>query len=259
MKLFPSIAALFLFVNCINLLLAQCVSHPPAENGRGGWRTHGGSGYIPVIGNPYTAVFHERDEWKSSDGTIELFEGDTREARDSSGRTYREVKSGGIVNGHSWARVDASVMDPVCGLLIVWNTNSKVATTTHMVWSSAMQKNTSWLKPAVPETRSKNGVQTKVEDIGAKMILGVKALGTRYTSIVPAGSEWHTDKPVVVTNEKWVAPDLETFTELTSDDPRRAAVHSTKMIRLDRSEPDSTLFRIPADYSMKDRYINVQP
>ena len=37
-------------------------------------------------------------------------------------------------------------------------------------------------------------------------------------------------------------------------------VHShSQMIHLDRTEPDPTLFRIPAGYVIKDRYVDEKP
>jgi hypothetical protein len=114
-------------------VLSQCDSNSLEIHGGGGW-AYGGGGYFAITGKPYTAIFHSRNDIKLPNRPLEVYEEDTKRVRDSSGRTYRELTAGGLVNGEKKTVLYASVLDPVCGVLVEWNTDSKVATVTHLVW-----------------------------------------------------------------------------------------------------------------------------
>jgi hypothetical protein len=87
----------------------------------------------------------------------------------------------------------------------------------------------------------------------------VQAVGTRYSTVIPAGSSWRNEKPVHVVSEKWESPELEIVVQDLNDDPRISAVHSTEeMTHLDRSEPDASVFQIPKGYTIQHRYVNEQ-
>ena len=92
--------------------------------------------------------------------------------------------------------------------------------------------------------------QMAFESLGTQVIEGVLAEGRRQTTTFPVGSQGN-DRPIVVTSETWMSPDLKMTVLSKTSDPR-SGEHTTKMTHLDRSEPDAALFQPPPDYTITD-------
>lgn len=91
-----------------------------------------------------------------------------------------------------------------------------------------------------------NGVTTA---LGSKEIDGVKVNGERTTWTVEAGKIGN-EKPIVSTREVWTSPDLLLTVYSRETDPRNGDV-TYKLSGMKRGEPDSNLFKVPADYEKK--------
>jgi hypothetical protein len=88
------------------------------------------------------------------------------------------------------------------------------------------------------------------EDLGSQMIEGVMAKGQRYTQTWPAGSQGN-DRPFQTTTESWMSTDLKMSILNRSVDPRNGE-NTQKLINIRLSEPPSTLFAPPPDYTVID-------
>jgi hypothetical protein len=88
----------------------------------------------------------------------------------------------------------------------------------------------------------------KTESLGAKSIEGISATGTKTTTTIPAGTIGN-DKDLVITRESWYSPDLKLMIQSTQTDPRFGET-TYSLTNIQRSEPDPTLFQVPAGYTI---------
>lgn len=96
---------------------------------------------------------------------------------------------------------------------------------------------------------SSDGGKT-VEELGKRMIEGVETEGTRITTITPAGVIGNR-LPIKVTEERWYSPELQTPVLREYRNPRSGdSVY--RLLNIKRSEPDRSLFEVPADYRLRD-------
>ncbi|HEX4883776.1 MAG TPA: hypothetical protein VFX05_06525, partial [Casimicrobiaceae bacterium] len=63
---------------------------------------------------------------------------------------------------------------------------------------------------------------------------------------IPAGTIGN-EKPIVVTSERWFAPDLHVVVFARTADPR-AGETTYRLVNVKRGEPPAELFRVPSDY-----------
>lgn len=92
----------------------------------------------------------------------------------------------------------------------------------------------------------KEQAETRTEDLGAQVIEGVNAQGVRTTRTIPAG-EIGNDKPIDILTEVWTSSDLKTIVMSRRSDPR-SGDQIFRLSNIVRSEPDPSLFTIPADF-----------
>jgi hypothetical protein len=78
----------------------------------------------------------------------------------------------------------------------------------------------------------------------------VEAEGQRVTVTIEAGKNCN-ERPIVTVNERWYSPELQTVIFSKNSDPRIGET-IYKLINIDRGEPDSSLFQVPADYTVEE-------
>jgi hypothetical protein len=111
-------------------------------------------------------------------------------------------------------------------------------------------------RAAAPSTGARRGVgddsrpQSTMEDLGTQVIEGIQTEGKRHTLTWPVGSMGN-DRPITHILETWISPELKEVILRKSDDPR-SGEHTHKLVNIDRSEPDPSLFEPPAGYTVKD-------
>ncbi len=93
------------------------------------------------------------------------------------------------------------------------------------------------------------GKNTKTESLGKQTIEGVEAEGTRTTVTIPAG-EIGNALAIDIVNERWYSTALQTVVMTRQSDPRFGET-VYRLTNIDRSEPDKSLFQVPADYTVK--------
>ena len=106
-------------------------------------------------------------------------------------------------------------------------------------------------------TTGPNAPDFETESLGTKTIQGLSVTGTKTTSTIPAGTIGN-DKDLVITRETWYSPDLKLVIESTQSDPRFGETTYT-LTNIQRSEPDPTLFQVPAGYKVEKVPVFVQP
>ena len=92
--------------------------------------------------------------------------------------------------------------------------------------------------------------QSTMEDLGPQVIEGIQTEGKRHTLTWPVGSEGN-DRPITHVLETWTSPELKEVILRKSQDPR-SGEQTHKLVNIDRSEPDPSLFEPPAGYTVKD-------
>ena len=90
--------------------------------------------------------------------------------------------------------------------------------------------------------------QRKTESLGTQTIEGVTAEGARVTLTIPAGEIGNT-LPLEIVDETWYSPELQIMVMTKHRDPR-SGENTYRLTNLSRSEPDRSLFEVPADYTV---------
>ncbi len=98
-------------------------------------------------------------------------------------------------------------------------------------------------------TAAKSDSRLRTEDLGERMIEGVKTKGTRTTHTIPAG-EIGNERPIEITSERWYSDELQAVVMTKRSDPRSGET-TYKLLHVNRSEPMKSLFEVPADYTME--------
>jgi len=213
-----------------------------------------------IAGSPFSATEERKTVQTLGDGTqIERAESD-HIYRDSQGRTRAESMTGG--------KQRVLIVDPVAGFRIQLIPAEKTATRTAMPaggrrggrgganvpesvrssqeyqYGRAYQAMIDRGESAVPDSRPKE------EDLGIQNQNGVAAHGTRSTLTIPAG-QIGNNRDIHVVNERWYSNDLQMMVKTVNSDPR-FGVTTYQLTNLSRSNPDPSLFQVPADYTMRE-------
>ena len=160
------------------------------------------------------------------------------EYRDSEGRTRTEETSGSDTEEPRITSI--SITDPVAGVRYTLDPDA------HTAREKSMPKAVA--KGAEPSAPKQAEPQISRASLGTETIGGVLAKGTRTTTIYPAGS-FGNDRAVTVVRENWVSPELLVVVVIKVSDPRTGEFTS-RLTNISRSEPDASLFQVPAGYEV---------
>ena len=112
-----------------------------------------------------------------------------------------------------------------------------------------MEKQIDMFQQGIPRIEASQG-QKKEESLGTQTIEGVTAEGTRMTFTIPAGEIGNT-LPMELVRETWYSPELQLVVMSKFRDPRSGET-TYRLTNLTRSEPDHSLFGVPADYNVSE-------
>jgi hypothetical protein len=201
-----------------------------------------------VTGKPYSLASKTSKSTRLADGTWTTTVLEERKMRDSEGRERTETTNG------SGGATAVSLTDPTTQTIVSLFLFNKTAILTHI----------SLPKPPTPEQEARSAeIRAKAAEYRAvhpsgdttalptRTISGVFAEGKRRIITLHAATLSNGD-PVRVVEETWTSPDLGIPLASTSDDPRGQKIAMT-VTDLQRTEPDPSLFRIPADYQITER------
>ena len=90
--------------------------------------------------------------------------------------------------------------------------------------------------------------ESNKEDLGEQIVEGVRATGTRTTTVIPAGAIGN-EQPLTTVNEQWFSPELGMLVLTRHSDPRVGET-TYRLTNIVRSEPDRSLFQLPSDYTV---------
>ena len=149
------------------------------------------------------------------------------------------------------------ITDPVAGVQYTLDVQRKIA---HRVAISPNAPAPPAAAPAVKETaravESRRALpagppqETRTESLGTQIVAGGSARGARTTTTYLTGALGN-DRPFSLTSETWTAADLDVPLIAKTSDPRSGDT-IYRLINLSRTEPDPSLFQVPADYTIVD-------
>jgi hypothetical protein len=88
------------------------------------------------------------------------------------------------------------------------------------------------------------------EDLGSQTMQGITVTGTRTTRTIPKGKIGN-DAPISIVTEVWTSPELRTVLYSKRTDPRMGE-QTFQLTDITRSEPDPSLFTVPAGFTVAD-------
>jgi len=210
-----------------------------------------------VKGQPYSLVRTTTNVQTLGDGTKITRVVEEHEMRDSEGRTRDE--HGHLKDGQFNAD-NVFLTDPVAQTRTSLMLRSKTAIVTHSPEPKPLtleqQATRNALRNQAATRRQIQGVSERpeVEKLPPQTIAGVYAEGTRMTHVIPAGSVGN-DRDITTVMETWWSPDLNIMLNTCFDDPRTPK-NTTVITNLQRIEPASQLFEIPADFKVTTRPVS---
>ena len=208
-----------------------------------------------VTGCPFSAVIEITQTQTLADGTHIQTKSKGVVYRDSLGRIRYE--------NHSFVPTDKEIpespnmiqiFDPVARFSYWLSPRNAVATRSRLDEPATNQKATT--QPQQSPTRGSASPQVQeprpdsvVEKLGTQLIEGILVTGRKNTVTFPAGMEGN-DRPIVVVSEVWDSSDMGMRLLEKISNPRTGDMER-RMTNLSRTEPDPSLFQVPADYTIK--------
>ena len=240
------------------------------------FRSEFGSGEV-VKGAPYSAEAVTESVQTLADGNRIVHRDTTVLARDSEGRTRRDMTLPGMSGAAaSDAPAFSFLFDAPANISYTLDHATKTARKSTGRAFVIHAKSATTAAPAVPgapdppQPPPPPGVEEgqfirrgsiggmisagnrvpagKSESLGKQSFEGVTAEGTRTTTVIPAG-QIGNERPIEMVNERWYSPELQLVVLSKHKDPRIGET-TYKLTNLRRSEPLKSLFEVPADYTV---------
>lgn len=215
----------------------------------------GGAANAGLRGHPYSAVRETETIQTLSDGTHITRKTRMQFYRDSLGRTRQEMSTIDS-SGASSEPQNITILDPVEGVNYFLNPRTHTGT---LIRVRPINPPNPPPKPPVPvnppprppQPDAKLSSVTQQDDLGMQMMEGVWAKGTRFTTTIPANAQGN-DRPLTTVSETWFSEELQATILAKRSDPRSGEM-TERLTNIDRSEPDPSLLRPPADYTIIDQ------
>jgi hypothetical protein len=234
-----------------------------------------------VKGAPFSAEIVTESIQTLADGNRIVQRSNARVYRDGEGRVRREEERGSNSS-------NISITDPVSGVSYLLDAEKRIARQTPsmaglriMELQQAVHDLTMRVPPnaadklralAVPQQEIELKIEqeglgrvferrvpepARVEQLPARDIEGVRAVGTRRTTTIAAGAIGN-DLPIEIVSEEWTSPDLNILVMTERRDPR-LGTSTYRLVNIIRAEPDRYLFEVPSDYTLAPTGITRKP
>jgi len=211
-----------------------------------------------VTGAPYSVENTFERTQTLADGThITEKRTTSYEYRDSQGRVRMETKA---LIGFGFNHVESpddpkwiQIIDTVEGVSYVLDEQQRIAHRFQLLEPLPLKKRVQPQSNSSSVSGSSQDIprpESSAESLGTQVQEGVTIVGTRRTETYPVGMVGN-DRAFSVICEDWVAPELHLQVLWTCSDPRTGDT-TTRANNLSTSEPDPSLFRVPAGYSIVD-------
>ncbi|MGA9981640.1 MAG: hypothetical protein WBQ08_23690 [Candidatus Sulfotelmatobacter sp.] len=226
-----------------------------------------------MVGAPFSAEQESERSHVLADGTHVTQTSHVRMYRDSEGRTRND----GLLPGESATSNRApqmvQILDPVAKVRYRLDVQRQIA---HRYAFSVPEERLWRIEPPQAEGPDQSAparverapaqtaaTQTRADEtgetvrrkvsrasLGTQTIEGIETAGTQTTITIPAGAEGN-DRPIEIVCENWESPELKLQMLSKCTDPLHGD-HTTRIVSIDRSEPDQSLFQVPADFRVVD-------
>lgn len=241
--------ALILPFVCVALsgsALAQSAEQGPATPGGypGVYTRVPGIYLTPVANAPFTADEHVVSHQKTADGNERVLQTTTHVARASSGLTYTERRS--LLPASSTVEprlIEGQLYDPATHRSTLYDPLTRIARMTTLEHPRSLTPG-----PIAPSTRTRQGVVET--SLGSQTLDGLELQGLRRVRTIPAQLSG-TGKEVQTTDDFWYSPALSIYVILRHEDPRTGE-QLIALSHIERTEPDTTRFRVPDTYKLVD-------
>jgi hypothetical protein len=213
-----------------------------------------GLGGKTVTGAPFSATFSTQTTQALADGNQIQRSTTGTFARDSQGRTRRDLTLPAVgpwaTSGQAAPHV-VFINDSVAGTQYILQPDRKVARKTQRLRGGRRggPPPDSDFAPGSGTGRANNRNNVTTTSLGTQTINGVQAEGTRVTHTIPAGAIGNANA-IVITNERWYSAELQTVVMIKRSDPRMGTT-TFQLTNIQKQEPDATLFQVPADYTVR--------
>jgi hypothetical protein len=222
-----------------------------------------------VKGAPYSATITSESTQTLADGNRIVQSSTGTIARDSQGRTRQDAALPAIGNlSAANAPHLVFIQDPVAGTSYTLNLTDKTArknptppagpdgpASAHTFFVQSPIGEPPMPPPPpppldLPKHSPDDPSQVSTEQLGTQTMEGVTVNGVRTTRTIPAG-QIGNDRAITIVTEVWTSPDLQTIISSKRSDPRMGE-QTFRLTNIQRAEPDSSLFSIPADFKVED-------
>src|SRR5271170_3031525 len=261
-------AALFAFCGVVHAQSDPATPPPPPPGRHGGFGPgpmsddamrfvgfEAGLGGETVTGAPFSASFSTHTSQALADGNQIQRSTTGTFARDSEGRTRRDMTLPAVgpwaTSGQTAPHV-VFITDNVAKTQYVLEPDRKTARQTPYFRGRHGQgpsSGASDVAPSAGQGRPGNRNNVATVSLGTQTINGVQAEGTRVTHTIPAGAIGNAN-PIVITNERWYSSELQTVVMIKRSDPRMGTT-TFQLTNIQKQEPDATLFQVPSDYTVR--------
>jgi hypothetical protein len=209
-----------------------------------------------VAGCPFSAIVEITQTQTLGDGSHIVTRVKALSYRDTSGRIRYE--STNITDPDKHAQEDLTVIeiyDPVARFSYTimpargtaWRSNLNAPAAT----IGEQPPHVSTRDPAFTKSGQEPGSKTVVENLGSRRMQGILVTGTKTTATIPIGAQGN-DHELTVVKESWFSTDLGFALLRKTIDPRTYD-SEMRVMSLEQSEPDPTLFQVPAGYTIVDQ------
>jgi hypothetical protein len=201
---------------------------------------------------PYSATITTESTQVLGDGNRIVNKQTDSVARDSQGRTRRELTMGRMGPVQVNAPKVIFIHDPVAQTMTMLDPEKQTA---HLMNHRGMggkqmaEMHSKMHAQMMDETQNpEEKAQVTRESLGTQQIEGVTAEGTRVTRTIPAGTIGN-ERPIQITVESWTSPDLHVLVLQKRNDPRFGET-VYRLTNIKRDEPDPTLFQVPSNFKV---------
>jgi len=211
-----------------------------------------GLGGKTVTGAPFSATFSNETKQVLADGNQIVQNTTGTFARDSQGRTRREMTLPALGPWASSGQAAPHVVmlnDPVANTQYLLQPDRKIARKMQLVQHGKRGPRDAEAAASTRFRGEPDQSNVTTTSLGTQTINGVSAEGTRRTRTIPAGAIGNTS-PMVITVERWYSPELQTVVMIKRSDPRVGET-TFQLTNIQRQEPEASLFQVPADYAVR--------
>jgi hypothetical protein len=236
-------------------------------------------GIRTITGEPFSAEEESERSQVLADGTHVSQTTKVHNYRDSEGRTRSEGVPAQLQDGGPFPTI-VNISDPVAGVRYMLEMRRQVARRYPIPTPGenrprvepAQSDNTNQPAPTrarrAPLQTSTSQTSTDSADepvrrrmshvsLGTQTIEGIETKGLQTTITIPVGAEGN-DRPIEIVCENWESPELKLMMLTKCTDPLHGD-HTMRVVTIDRSEPDASLFQVPADFKIEDQQTHSAP